>query len=83
MDAVGSTPTARDSAKVVDQVQLLARTLFNSDAGARRQGDCLHSSFQWVRLRAPIGMDAGLVVRLCVDATTSVRRLTNNPNIGS
>lgn len=36
----------------------------NYGAGAIRQGDCLQSSFRWVRLRAPIGTDAGLVVRL-------------------
>ncbi len=41
---------ARDPAKVEGQVQLLARTLMIRDAGARRHGDCLQSSFKWVRL---------------------------------
>ena len=44
----------------------------NYGAGARRQGDCLQSSFKWIGLRAPIGMDAGLFVRLCVDVTISI-----------
>jgi hypothetical protein len=41
---------ACDPAKVEDQVQFLARTLEKCDAGARRRGDCLQSSFKWVRL---------------------------------
>jgi len=43
----------------------------NLDADAKWPGGCLGHrraalvySYEWVRLRAPIGMDAGLVVRL-------------------
>ena len=43
-------------------------------AGARWQGDCLQSSFKWVRLPP---------ASVIVNESTSGRRLTNDSNIGS
>ena len=52
--SLGCAGFAREPAKLVDQVRFLARTLSGllrlSDAGARWPGDCLQSSFKWVRL---------------------------------
>ena len=47
-DCPWSVVDARDSAKVVDQVRLLARTL--TDVDVTRCGGGLQSRFQWVRL---------------------------------
>ena len=66
---------ASDFAKVVDQVRFLARTLLprclaaggRYDAGARRYGDCLQSSVQWVRL-PPASFRSQRLVR-CDDIT--------------
>jgi hypothetical protein len=47
---LGVCRNAREPAKLVDQVRFLARTLIDTDAGARRPGGCLQSSLKWVRL---------------------------------